>query len=319
MTKLKVLVTGGSGIVGHYVIDELYKQGHTVLNADKVRPTGNLEHSGTTGQYASASAAIALRDNWPRIPEFFKVDVTNYGQVISAMDNCDAVIALASRPSASYYVEEDVVHTNTMSMWNVCRAAEQLKINQLVLGSSYNAIGAMGTAQRWEENQVKPPNYFPVDQHSRTRAEDPYSVSKWLGEEIADAFARRNPHMALASMRFNGMWDDQYFEQLRSNPISDPWIRCQGFWTYVHIRDAARACVAAITDRTWMGHHRFFINAKDTMLAIPTTQALATVYPDVPLNCELPEFSSPISTQHVTDTIGWQPEYSWRSLKQDCF
>ena len=186
MTKLKVLVTGGSGIVGHYVIDELYKQGHTVLNADKVRLTGNLKHSGTTGQYASASAAIALRDNWPRIPEFFEVDVTDYGQVISAMANCDAVIALASRPSASYYVEEDVVRTNTMSMWNVCRAAEQLKINQLVLGSSYNAIGAMGTAQRWEENQVKPPNYFPVDQHSRTRAEDPYSVSKWLGEEIAD-------------------------------------------------------------------------------------------------------------------------------------
>ncbi|MCS5631038.1 MAG: NAD-dependent epimerase/dehydratase family protein, partial [Pirellulaceae bacterium] len=113
MTKLKVLVTGGSGIVGHYVIDELYKQGHTVLNADKVRLTGNLGHSGTTGRYASASAAIALRDNWPRIPEFFEVDVTDYGQVISAMDDCDAVIALASRPSASYYVEEDVVRTNT--------------------------------------------------------------------------------------------------------------------------------------------------------------------------------------------------------------
>ena len=153
MTKLKVLVTGGSGIVGHYVIDELYKQGHTVLNADKVRLTGDLRHSGTTDRYASASAAIALRDNWPRIPEFFEVDVTDYGQVISAMDDCDAVIALASRPSASYYVEEDVVRTNTMSMWNVCRAAEQLKINRLVLGSSYNAIGAMGTAQRWEANR----------------------------------------------------------------------------------------------------------------------------------------------------------------------
>ena len=312
MAKLKVLVTGGSGIVGHYVIDELYKQGHTVVNADKVRLTGNLEHSGTTGRYASATAAVALRDNWPRIPDFFEMDVTDYGQVISAMDGCDAVIALASRPSASYYVEEDVVRTNTMSMWNVCRAAEQLTINQLVLGSSYIAIGAMGTDQRWEAKQVKPPEYFPLDQHSATRAEDPYSISKWLGEEIADSFARRNPTMALASMRFNGMWDDQYFEHLRANPISDPWIRCQGFWTYVHIRDAARACVVAITKRDWFGHHRFFLNAADTMLAIPTMEALKTVYPDVPLSTELPEFASPISTQHVTDIIGWQPEYSWR-------
>ncbi|MBT5885479.1 MAG: NAD(P)-dependent oxidoreductase [Planctomycetaceae bacterium] len=312
MTKLKVFVTGGSGIVGHYVIDELYKQGHTVVNADKVPLTNDLRHSGTTGQYASASAAVGLRINWPRIPNFFEVDVTDYGQVISAMDGCDAVIALASRPSASCYVEEDVVRTNTMSMWNICRAAEQLMIHQLVLGSSYNAIGAMGTAQRWEANQVKPPEYFPLDQHSTTRAEDPYSISKWLGEEIGDAFARRNPQMALASMRFNGMWDDQYFEQLRANPISDAWTRCQGFWTYVHIRDAARACVVAITNRNWLGHHRFFINAEDTMLAIPTLEALATVYPDVPLNTTMPEFTSPISTQYVTDIIGWKPEYSWR-------
>ena len=29
---MKVLVTGGSGIVGHYVIDELYKLGHEVID-----------------------------------------------------------------------------------------------------------------------------------------------------------------------------------------------------------------------------------------------------------------------------------------------
>ena len=51
---MKVLVTGGSGIVGHYVIDELYKLGHEVINADKFRMTSNLGHSGTTGQLASA-------------------------------------------------------------------------------------------------------------------------------------------------------------------------------------------------------------------------------------------------------------------------
>ncbi len=58
---MKVLVTGGSGIVGHYVIDELYKFGHEVVNADKFRMTSNLGHSGTTGQLASASAAVKKR------------------------------------------------------------------------------------------------------------------------------------------------------------------------------------------------------------------------------------------------------------------
>ena len=81
---MKVLVTGGSGIVGHYVIDELYRNGHEVINADVVRMTSNLTHSGTIGM-ASADPALAMRKDWPRTPAFFEVDVTEYGQVISAM------------------------------------------------------------------------------------------------------------------------------------------------------------------------------------------------------------------------------------------
>jgi UDP-glucose 4-epimerase len=181
---MKVLVTGGSGIVGHYVIDELYKLGHEVINADKFRMTSNLGHSGTTGQLASADAAIKMRNSWSDIPTFFEVEISDYGQVISAMDGCDGVISLASRPSAAHYVEEDVVRTNTMSMWNVCRAAEQLKVKRVALGSSYNAVGAMGTAARWEPKEVKPPEYFPLDENVYTRSEDPYSIAKWLGEEI---------------------------------------------------------------------------------------------------------------------------------------
>ncbi len=123
---MKVLVTGGSGIVGHYVIDEMHKLGHEVINADKFRMTSNLVHSGTTGQLASADTAVHMRENWPRIPNFFEVEISDYGQVISAMDGCDAAISLASRPGAANYVEENVVRAKTMSIWNGCRAAELL-------------------------------------------------------------------------------------------------------------------------------------------------------------------------------------------------
>ena len=309
---MKVLVTGGSGIVGHYVIDELYKLGHEVVNADKFRMTSNLGHSGTTGQMANADAAVGMRENWPEMPIFFEVEISDYGQVVSAMDGCDGVISLASRPSAAHYVEEDVVRTNTMSMWNVCRAAEQLKVRRVALGSSYNAVGAMGTAARWEPKEVKPPEYFPLDENVYTRSEDPYSIAKWLGEEIGEAFSRRSPWMAIASMRFNGMWDDAYFRYLQANPISDPWVRCQGFWTYLHIQDAARACVKAAVNENWNGHHRFFLNARDTMINVPTMEAIKTVYPHVPLKKEFEDFEAPISTQNVKDVIDWEPLYSWR-------
>ena len=309
---MRVLVTGGSGIVGHYVIDELYKRGHEVVNADKFRLGSNLSHSGTTGRLASPEVAVKLRSEWPRMPRFFEVDIAEYGQVISAMDGCEAVISLASRPSAANYVEEDVVRTNTMSMWNVCRAAEQLKITRVALGSSYNSVGAMGTAARWQPREVKPPEYFPLDDKVYTRSEDPYSIAKWLGEEIGQGFARRSPWMAITSLRFNGMWDDNYFRELQRSPISDPWTRCQGFWTYLHLRDAARACVMSVESEGWTGHYRLFLNAKDTMITVPTMNALKTVYPDVPVRSDLPGFTAPISTQVAKDVIGWEPRFSWR-------
>ncbi len=309
---MRVLVTGGSGIVGHYVIDELYKNGYEVVNADLQR-IGDLSHSGNIGKLANAKKAIELRSNWPTIPKFFEVDISNYGQVISAMDGCDAVISLASRPSAANYTEEDVVLTNTMSMWNVCRAAEQLGINRVILGSSYNAVGAMGTAARWQPHQVKPPEYFPLDQDTNTRAEDPYSVAKWLGEQIADSFIRRSSkNMFIVSLRFNGMWDDDYFRVLNKNPITDVWTRCQGFWTYLHLRDAARACVMSLECKMQPGHWRLFLNASDTMINIPTLDALKIVYPDTPIRGQLPGYKAPISISLAQRIIGWQPIYSWR-------
>jgi len=299
---VRVLVTGGSGNVGHHVIDELYRRGHSVVNADVVR----------TGAGARAAAFAGMRQSWPANPQFFEVDVTDYGQVISAMDGCDAVIALAARPSNANYTEEDVLRTNVTSMWNICRAAEQLNIRPVVLGGSYNAVGAMGTAVRWQPREVKPPEYFPLDEHVYTRSEEAYSIAKWLGEEIGESFARRNPWMSIASMRFNGMWDDARFRSLAANPITDVWERCQGFWTYLHIKDAATACAMSIESEGWTGHHRFFLNADDTMIDVPTMDAIAQVYPRVPIKQPLEAFSAPLSTANTKRLLGWAPKYSWR-------
>ena len=310
---MKVLVTGGSGIVGHYVINELLEHNHEVVNADKIR-WGSMGHSGTTVT-ANAETALKMRESWGNLPTFYEVDVTNYGQVISAMDGCDAVIHLAACPSAEFYTEEFVFFTNSTSMWNICRASEQLGIKKVLLGSSYNAIGAMGTAARWDKKEVKAPDYFPIDQHQGTRSEDPYSVAKWVGEQIGDAFSRRSPEMTIGSMRFNGMWDDKKFTDLNSNPINDPWERCQGFWTYLHIKDAASACRMAIENSNWKGHEKFFLNAKDTMITLKTMDAIKTVYPNVEIREKIDEFSSPIKINLAEEKFGWKPKFSWRDKK----
>ena len=304
---MKVMVTGGSGIVGHYVIDEMVARGYAVLNADRVKPT-DLSHSGTAG--ASRDVAAGLRGAWRDKVQFIQADITDYGQVVSSMEGCEAVVHLAAAPTNVGFTEEYVFATNTTSMWNVMRAAEQLGVQKVILGSSYNAIGAMGTAARWG-GQVKPPQYLPIDEDHPTRAEEAYSVSKWVGEHVADAFARRNPHMQLASMRFNGMWDDERMRDLHTAPVKDPSERAAAFWTYLHIRDAARACWMAL-EAMWPGHQRFFLNARDTMLGISTMDAIAKVYPTVPMRRPLAGFEAPIETEKAKSQFGWEPLYSWR-------
>ena len=304
---MRVMVTGGSGMVGHYVISELVSHDYDVLNADLARH-GDLSHSGTEG--ASREAAVSMRDEWGTKVHFIRLDVTVYGQVVSALEGCDAVVHLAAAPTNVGFIEEMVFATNATSMWNVMRAAEQLGVGKVVLGSSYNAIGALGTSV-YSGGRLTPPEYFPIDEEHPTRAEEAYSVSKWVGEQVADAFARRDPDMQLASMRFNGMWDDQRLRDMHGRPIMDTGERAAAFWTYLHLEDAARACRMAI-EADWKGHHRFFLNARDTILGMPTADAIAKVYPTVPMRRQLGEFEAPVETAIAKRLFDWEPLYSWR-------
>ena len=84
------------------------------------------------------------------------------------------------------------------------------------------------------------------------------------------------------------------------------------WWSKGLIKDAARACVMSVESTGWTGHHRFFLNADDTMIDVPTADAIAQVYPDVPVREPLEGFAAPLSTRNVKKLIGWTAEYSWR-------
>ena len=109
--------------------------------------------------------------------------------------------------------------------------------------------------------------------------------------------------------------DDEKFKDLNKNPINDVWERCQGFWTYLHIKDAATACRMAVENPNWQGHEKFFLNAKDTMITVETMQAIKSVYPNVEVRNKIDGFNSPILIDLAKDKFGWEPKYSWRDEK----
>ena len=155
-----------------------------------------------------------------------------------------------------------------------------------------------------------PPQYLPVDEEHPTRAEDSYSVSKWVGEQIADGFARRRP-VQIASFRFHGLWDTRSDSARRRPAQTDPAPGAKQLWGYTDLTDAARACRMAL-EADWQGHEVFFITAADTSLALLTRKAIAATLPGVPLRAELPGFASAFDCSRAERLFGWRAERSWR-------
>ena len=277
---MKVAVTGGSGKAGSAIITELLEHGHEVLSVDTIAGDG-------------------------RTP-FMRADVTDYGQTLSVLQGADWVIHMAAIPSPRSDPPEVVFSTNTISTWNVLQAAEVLGITKLVLASSVNAVGLVFS------RETVPPQYLPIDEEHPTRAEDSYSLSKLVGEEIADGFCRKNP-MQIASFRFHGLRRDDELSEYSASPEMDPLPGAKSLWGYLRLNDAARACRMAL-EADWGGHEAFFLNASDTTLGLPTEEAAAIAYPGVPLKIPLPGFQAAIDCSKAHRLFGWESTGTWRDI-----
>ena len=133
-----VFVTGSTGRAGPYIVADLIEHGYDVIGVDQTSPAGTYQRR-----------VVGYR--------FKTVDVTDFGQVVSAMKDCDAVIHMAAIPNPIMAPEHEVFRVNMTANWNVLEAAEVLGIEKIVLASSVNAVGAVFS------KDITPRPYFPMD------------------------------------------------------------------------------------------------------------------------------------------------------------
>ena len=277
---MKVVITGGSGRAGQYIIPELVAHGYDVVNAD-------------------------LRPGPDQGARWYKTETTDLGAVVVATKGADAIIHMAAIPAPVNFAEHEVFRVNMMSNWNVLEAAEIHGIDKIVMASSINAVGA-----GFSPAPVPDPLYLPIDEEHPTRASDGYAQSKWLGEGMADAFCRRR-ELQIASMRFHWLADRKDREERQKDPVTDPTGSIAlGFWGWTDRTHAAEACRLAI-EKDWSGHEVFFINADDTSLAISTEDAINRVYPNTPIRAPLEGFASAIDNSKAKKMLDWSHPTRW--------
>src|SRR6478672_8628713 len=127
---MKVVVTGGSGKGGTWVVRDLRDHGHDVLNVD-------ARHDGST----SGPSLVA--------------DLTDLGQTHDALAGADAVVHFAAIPAPGLRPEGETFRINALSTYNVFAAAVAHGVRRVVWASSETVLGLPFDI---------PPAFAPIDE-----------------------------------------------------------------------------------------------------------------------------------------------------------
>jgi nucleoside-diphosphate-sugar epimerase len=277
----KVMVTGGAGKAGRWVIAELREHGYEVTNVDR-RPSSEV-HT-------------------------FQADLCDLGQVYGMVEGKGAVVHLAAIPWPGEHPPEVVFRNNVMSTFNVLQASLALGVTKVVLAGSEAALGFPFAFQPIT------PQYLPIDEGHPLLAQDAYGCSKIVLEEMGRCFARRDPRMSIISLSFSYIIPPQDYAAELRQAWSDTANNSFNLWSYVDAHDVARACRVAV-ELARPGFDAFYIAAPDTLMREPTPDLVARHFPGVERVAE--DFGGRMSAldgRHAREALGFTPEYTWEQV-----
>lgn len=181
---MKILVTGGAGLVGRTAVARLLRHDHEVCVVDR-NPYEEVPEA-VRAQIAGAT--------------YYQADITDFEQLRPCFAGMEAVVHLAAIPHPAQVPEVELFHINCTGAFNVYRAAADAGIRRVVSASSINALGYNYGIKSF------PIRYFPIDEDHPTYTTDPYSFSKQVLEETAAYFWRREGISGVC-LRLPGVFD----------------------------------------------------------------------------------------------------------------
>ena len=175
---MRVLITGGAGLVGKPVSEKFVSKGWDV------RVIG-IEPDCDIGGVA-----------------YTQCDILDFAALSKHVEGCDAVVHLAAIASTPLQPNDVIFNVNVSGTYNLFEAAERAGVKRIAQASSINALGGYWGC---DDRQY---DYFPLDEAHPLHTTDAYSLSKQLVEEIA-AYYHRRSGIDSVSFRFPAVWSDE--------------------------------------------------------------------------------------------------------------
>jgi nucleoside-diphosphate-sugar epimerase len=281
----KVVVTGGSGRLGQFVIRDLLAHGYAVLSLDRVPPREKLCPS-------------------------WLADLRHLGDLFEAMRESYGVIHLGAYQAPNLAPDAETFSNNVSSTYNVLRAATDLGVGKVVIASSTAGFGFIYA------KDLRAPLYLPLDENHPSKPQDSYGLSKVLGEQIADCIVTVHKEMTISSLRFPGVNFDLSYESFRER-WRNPQSRASGFWTYIDARDAAMTCRLAL-EAKFTGHEVFIASAPKNCMIQPTSELIKEY---LPKGAKIKKMSgthwSCVDSAKARRMLGFEPQHVWQDYLKE--
>ena len=293
---MKVLVTGGSGNIGVYIVERL-KDKHDVTVLD-----------------------MKESETHPELP-FLQVDLTDSTATKEAVKGFDAIVHFAAVPNPYDGLEEACIRVNPASTWSILEAARVNGVRRVVYAGSDSETGFGIHAVEHK------PLYVPIDEDHPCWPHESYSLSKYFGEFMCREYSRAFG-IETVSLRLQWVWLDICMEGMERAAAreegdvgNDPWLG-----SYIFPEDVAQGVELALDHPMRdpkFPFEAFFISAAETFYKMDTLDVLARVYPDGPPPVKRKawfEANPRASTYDFTkarEELGFKPEFSWRDIHSD--
>jgi nucleoside-diphosphate-sugar epimerase len=343
---MRVLITGGTGLIGKATAERLLQKGWDVRVIDRHIPPETVLDGA----------------------EYAQCDILNYADLLEQTRGCDAVIHMAAIRSPILAPGTDIFEVNVAGTFNVFEAAAESGIKRVAQASSINAIGSYYGIQEVS------PRYFPIDEALPSYTTDPYSFSKQMIEDIGAYYWRRcgissvamrypgvyrpdmltsegflhkrslfsdlldeldalpeaelKARMADVNQRAQSFRKEHYLEFRDGQPppsrgkfTDDPlfWSYVGdrfNFWAIIDVRDAAQSLEKAIT-ADYEGAYPLFVNDRVNALGADSQTLIRLFFPDTPeFKSDLSGSTSLVSIDKARALIGYEPEHSLDQLGQ---
>ncbi len=280
---MNILVTGGSGLVGKYVVDHLARV-HKVSILDIKEPSS--PHA------------------------FYWVDILNLPALTKALSHrFDAIVHMAAIPNPLNDPPEKIFTVNALGTFNVLEAASRCGVKRLVFVSSESVLG-FAFAKR-----PAAPEYIPIDEEHPTRPHDPYGLSKLVGETICQSYSMRSS-LQTVCLRPPWIWVPEEKEvEMYRDLVRNYAQGARNLWAYVHVEDLAAATLASIETEALEPYEVFFITAEDNWAGRDSRGLLQEFYPTVEKIAEgFGGQQSLVSSARAKAKLHYAPKHSWREI-----